>query len=237
VEAPPSGCGSPTPAPRRLTRIGSTIDGATGSFEAGRLLGIVRFPIPGDLDGTVTALTTAGIGLLEITLDTPGALPAIERAASRGSSSIGAGTVLRVEQVRACADAGARFVVSPGCLPDVVGEAHALGLAAIPGALSPTEILTAESLGAEGVKLFPAALGGPAYLRTLRGPFPATRFVPTGGIGLEDAPAYLEAGATCVGLGASLVGRTPPASASELRAIEERAGRAIALAAAGPRPG
>ena len=180
-------------------------------------------------------LAGSGIGLVEVTLDTPGALEEIERAAARGIT-VGAGTVVRAEQVRACAEAGARFVVSPGCLPDVMGEAHAFGLAAIPGALSTTEILTAMALNAQAVKLFPASIGGPAYLRTLRGPFPATRFVPTGGVELEDVPVYLEAGAACVGLGTSLVGRTPPASPDELRAIEERARRAVALAGSAPDP-
>jgi 2-dehydro-3-deoxyphosphogluconate aldolase/(4S)-4-hydroxy-2-oxoglutarate aldolase len=201
---------------------------------AGRLLGIVRFPAGGDLDGTIQALTSSGIDLVEITLDTPDALEAIERAASRGTT-VGAGTVVRAEQVRACAEVGARFVVSPGCLPDVVGEARTLGLQAIPGALSPTEILAATSLEVEAVKLFPASLGGPPYVRTLRGPFPTTRFVPTGGIGLEDVPAYLEAGATCVGLGASLVGRAPATSTAELREIEDRAARAVALVTRVPR--
>jgi 2-dehydro-3-deoxyphosphogluconate aldolase/(4S)-4-hydroxy-2-oxoglutarate aldolase len=201
---------------------------------AGRLLGIVRFPAGGDLDGTIQALVSSGIDLVEITLDTPDALEAIERAASRGTT-VGAGTVVRAEQVRACAEVGARFVVSPGCLPDVVGEARTLGLQAIPGALSPTEILAATSLEVEAVKLFPASLGGPPYVRTLRGPFPTTRFVPTGGIGLEDVPAYLEAGATCVGLGASLVGRAPATSTAELREIEDRAARAVALVTRVPR--
>jgi 2-dehydro-3-deoxyphosphogluconate aldolase / (4S)-4-hydroxy-2-oxoglutarate aldolase len=198
-------------------------------FGAERLLGIVRFSARGDVDGTIQALTSSGIGLVEITLDTPGALEAIERAAGI-KATVGAGTVVRAEQVRVCAEAGARFVVSPGCLPDVVGEAHALGLTAIPGILTPTEVLTATSLGVEAVKLFPASLGGPSYLRTLRAPFAATRFIPTGGIELEDIPTYLEAGATCVGLGSSLTGRTPAGSATDLRAIEERAERAVTLA-------
>lgn len=200
------------------------------------MLGIVRFPTGDGLDDTVRALTVSGIEHVEITLDTPGALEAIERAASAGAV-IGAGTVVRAEQVRACADSGARFVVSPGCVPDVAAAARALGLAAIPGALSPTEILTAIRLGSEAVKLFPASLGGPAYLRSIRGPFPSTRFVPTGGIGLDDVPGYLAAGAAFVGLGASLVGRTTPTSPGDLRAIEERARRAMTLAEDAPQPG
>jgi 2-dehydro-3-deoxyphosphogluconate aldolase/(4S)-4-hydroxy-2-oxoglutarate aldolase len=212
-----------------LSVIQAADDDPTDLFAAGRVLGIVRFSTGGDLDAAVDALRSSGIELVEITLDTPGALHTIERDASRGST-VGAGTVTRPEQVRACADAGARFVVSPGCLPDVVEQAHELGLAAVPGTLSPTEILTATGLDAEAVKLFPASLGGPGYLRTLRGPFPATRFVPTGGIGLEDIPGYLEAGAACVGLGTSLVGHAPPTSLGERRAIEARARRAVELA-------
>ena len=164
--------------------------------------------------------------MIEVTLDTPDALAAIRRAASDGLF-LGAGTVLSAEQVRSCADAGARFVVSPGTRPDVVRSALDAGLTPIPGAFTPTEILAALSLGVEEVKIFPASLGGPAYITTLRGPFSSTGFVPTGGIGLDEIGAYLRAGADRVGLGGALVGSRPPDSAEDLAELTSRVSRAV----------
>jgi 2-dehydro-3-deoxyphosphogluconate aldolase / (4S)-4-hydroxy-2-oxoglutarate aldolase len=166
-----------------------------------------------------------------VTLDTPEAILAIERAA-RDGWTVGAGTVLYAEQVRACAEAGAGFVVSPGLIPEVVESAHRMGLGAIPGTLTPTEILQAQALGADAIKLFPASLGGPGYVRALRGPFPETAFVPTGGIGPDDVAAYLAAGATCVGLGSRLVGESPPRSREDLDRISKRAALAVGAAEA-----
>jgi 2-dehydro-3-deoxyphosphogluconate aldolase/(4S)-4-hydroxy-2-oxoglutarate aldolase len=198
-------------------------------LDASRLLAIVRFRHPGDLRGTMDALVAGGIPLVELTIDTPGCLEAVEWAASAGRT-VGVGTVLTGEQVRACADAGAGFVVSPGLVPDVVAVAADVGMEVIPGILTPTEILRASALGVHAVKVFPASLGGPDYLRVLRGPFPLVTLVPTGGIEIDDVPAYLAAGAACVGLGSALVGGAPPASQSELDAIAERAARAVASA-------
>jgi 2-dehydro-3-deoxyphosphogluconate aldolase / (4S)-4-hydroxy-2-oxoglutarate aldolase len=199
-------------------------------FRANAVLGIVRFREAGDLDGTLDALVEGGVHLLEVTLDTPGALDAIERAAGNGRS-IGAGTVVTAEQVRACADAGAAFVVSPGLVLEVVEAAAGLGIEALPGVLTPTEVQQATSHGAQTVKLFPASLGGPDYLRSLRGPFPTVGLVPTGGVGIDQVAAYLAAGATAVGLGGALVGTAPPASRAERDAIVARASRATGGAA------
>jgi 2-dehydro-3-deoxyphosphogluconate aldolase / (4S)-4-hydroxy-2-oxoglutarate aldolase len=199
-------------------------------FRANVVLAIVRFREPGDLDGTLDALVEGGIRLLEITLDTPGALAAVERASSVGRS-VGAGTVVTAEQVQACADAGAGFVVSPGLVLEVVEAAARLGIEAVPGVFTPTEVQQASSHGAQTVKLFPASLGGPDYLRALRGPFPTIRLVPTGGVGIDETSAYLAAGATAVGLGGALVGSAPPASQADLDAIAARASRAVEIAA------
>ena len=138
------------------------------------------------------------------------------------------------EQIRVSRDAfgeaGAGFLVTPGVTPEVVRVAVELGIPALPGALSPTEIATAQRAGATAVKLFPASLGGPGYLRVLRGPFSDVPFVPTGGIELADVRSWLDAGATCVGLGSALVGATPPATPGDLRALTERARRVVRLA-------
>src|SRR5215510_1585803 len=144
------------------------------------LLGILRFQEGGDVWGTMTALAEGGIELVEVTIDTPAALAAVERAAGEGRT-VGVGTVVTAEEVRAAAAAGASFVVSPGLVPEVMETAPALGLEALPGVFTATEIMAAGAAGARVMKLFPASCGGPAYLRALRGPFPTTALVPTGG--------------------------------------------------------
>jgi 2-dehydro-3-deoxyphosphogluconate aldolase/(4S)-4-hydroxy-2-oxoglutarate aldolase len=191
------------------------------------LVAIVRFPEGGPVLDAVDALFRGGIELVEITMDTPGALDAVERAASAGKT-VGVGTVLTPDQVRAAAGAGARFVVSPGLIPPVIAVAHELGLEPMPGVFTATEIIAAAEAGASVMKLFPASFGGPSYLRALRGPFPATPLVPTGGVRLDEVSAYLEAGATAVGLGSELVGRSAPRSDRDLEWIAAQAARAVA---------
>jgi 2-dehydro-3-deoxyphosphogluconate aldolase/(4S)-4-hydroxy-2-oxoglutarate aldolase len=194
-----------------------------------RVLGIVRFRESGDLAGVLTALAEGGIDLFEVTIDTPGALDAVA-AFSGAGRVVGAGTVRTGEQARRCADAGARFLVSPGLEPDVVTVGQDLGMDVVVGFLTPTELMSAERAGSDALKLFPASLGGPAYLRALRGPFPDPAIVPTGGLGPDDVLAYLEAGATCVGLGGKLTGETPPRGDRDLEAISAAARRASAAA-------
>jgi 2-dehydro-3-deoxyphosphogluconate aldolase / (4S)-4-hydroxy-2-oxoglutarate aldolase len=196
-------------------------------LERGPVLGIIRYRVPGDLRAVIDALRAGGVPLVEITIDTPGALQAIARAASDGLT-VGAGTVTTPEEVRAAVDAGAGFLVSPAFVPEMVASALAAGVEPIPGVLSPSELLAARRVGAEAVKVFPAGpAGGPALVRALRGPFPDVPLLPTGGIGPQDVKAFLDAGATCVGLGATLVGSEPP-SADGLDAIRSRAADAMA---------
>jgi 2-dehydro-3-deoxyphosphogluconate aldolase/(4S)-4-hydroxy-2-oxoglutarate aldolase len=194
-----------------------------------RVLGIVRFREPGDVDGVLAALAEGGVGLLEVTIDTPGALEAVSAAGI--GHALGVGTIQTSEQVKRCADAGARFIVSPGFDPEVLEAGHELGLEVIGGFLTATELMTAERAGCDALKLFPASLGGPAYLRALRGPFPDAAIVPTGGLGLDDVLPYLEAGATCVGLGAAMTGNAPPRSDRDLEAMSDAARRASRAAA------
>lgn len=192
-------------------------------LEQGPVLAIVRYRQGGNVWAALEVLADAGIPLLEVTVDTPGALDAVRTAADAGRT-IGVGTVMTPDQVRASRDAGASFVVSPACLPDVIETALDVGVEPIPGTLSPTELVTALRAGATAVKVFPAApVGGPSYVRALRGPFPDVPLLPTGGIDPEDVPGYLDAGATCVGLGSVLVGGAPPASAADLEGIATRA--------------
>ena len=137
------------------------------------LLAIVRFPEGGDVVGAIEALVEGGVERLEVTADTPGGFAAVEHAASSGRT-VGVGTVLSGDQVRAAAAAGARFVVSPGLVHEVIDTAWELGLEPVPGVFTATEILAATAAGARVLKLFPASCGGPSYLRALRGPFPDT---------------------------------------------------------------
>lgn len=199
-------------------------------IESETVIGIVRYREPGDLRPLLEALTRGGIAIVEVTLDTPGAIDAIAWMA-RSGNVVGAGTVLKADQVRACADAGARFVVSPGIVEDVVETALALGIEPFPGILSPTELLHARRLGVSGVKVFPAGpAGGPRLIGALHAPFPDTALVPTGGIDIADVAAYLDAGASAVGLGGALVGRHPPRSERELDAVRARAAAVVEAA-------
>jgi 2-dehydro-3-deoxyphosphogluconate aldolase / (4S)-4-hydroxy-2-oxoglutarate aldolase len=146
----------------------------------GTVLGIVRRRAPGNVLATFEALFEGGLELVEVTIDTPGALDAVAEWAGR-DRTVGVGTVTSARQVRAAAAAGASFVVSPGLVDEVVTVALEHGIEPIPGVFTPTEVTLAVSLGASVLKLFPASLGGPSYLRELSGPFPEVGFIPTGG--------------------------------------------------------
>lgn len=153
-------------------------------------------------------LRVAGVRAVEFTLSTPRAVDALREyaAAAPGDLALGAGTVISPEAARSAVEAGASYLICPATCLDVVEEARALGVPVIPGAYTPSEILTAWRAGAAMVKLFPAATGGPEYLRAIRAPLPDIPLIPTGGITLTEAPAYLSAGAAAVGLGNPLIG-------------------------------
>lgn len=148
------------------------------------------------------AARRGGLGVLEITLTTPGALEAIRVLAAEGGAVVGAGTVLTSQGARAVAEAGGRFAMSPVLDAAVVAEAHRLGLLAVPGAGSASEILAAHRTGARLVKVFPSGpLGGPDFLRKIRGPLPDIPLVPTSGPTIATFADYVEAGAVAVGVG------------------------------------
>lgn len=167
--------------------------------------GVILCARMGDRDPIVDACRAAVLGelrVLEITLTTPGALKAIETLSTDGDAIVGAGTVLTVEQAREVKAAGGRFILSPVFDPLVVAEAHRLEMLAVPGTASPTEILAAFHCGARLIKVFPVgALGGPAFLRAVRGPFPDVPLVGTNGPTAENLGEYFAAGALAVGLG------------------------------------
>jgi 2-dehydro-3-deoxyphosphogluconate aldolase/(4S)-4-hydroxy-2-oxoglutarate aldolase len=158
---------------------------------------------PGEnLAGACLAAARGGIGALEITLTTPGALGAIEALAKESGALTGGGTVLTAEDVRNVARAGGRFALSPVFDPEAADEARRADLLYIPGAGTPTEILRAHRHGAPVVKFFPsAALGGPAFVSAFRGPFPGIPILPTSGPTAENLAGYFDAGAVAVGVG------------------------------------
>lgn len=173
-------------------------------------------------------LVEAGITCLEITLTSPGAIEAIRtvRRTLPDSVDVGAGTVVDAGQARAVVEAGAGFVVSPSMEPDVIAVAREAGIPAYPGALTPTEVLTAWRAGATVVKLFPGSAVGPSYITALRGPFPDIAIMPTGGVSLDNIGDWIRAGAAGVGLGGPLLGDA--ADGGDLAALAGRATRALA---------
>lgn len=189
---------------------------------AGRLVAIIRVPslTPDDAVAMTEVLVESGVRALEFTLTSRGALAAVTAAAATAGdrAAVGAGTVLSEDDVRAAADAGAQFVVSPNVAPTVIERAGDLGLLALPGAYTPTEIVTAVDSGARLVKLFPAQPMGVPYLRALQGPLPDVGLVPTGGVDLVDIPDFLAAGAVAVALGSSLVRSTDDLDGLRVRA-------------------
>lgn len=187
-----------------------------------RVLAIVRGSRAEAVLETVLTLAREGIGLIEVSLTSDGALDAIARA--RGElgpeAVLGAGTVLTARAAHEVRDAGADFIVTPGH-SEAVGEARNLGMPIIAGALTPTEVIAAHAAGADAVKLFPAsAVGGPAYLRALRAPFPDIPFIPVGGVDEESGRRYLADGAVGIGVGSPLIGDA--ADGGDLKALRGR---------------
>lgn len=198
---------------------------------AGGVVAIVRGRRAEHLDAVLDALVDSGIRSLEVTLNTPGALEAIRRAGTRFGEevSVGAGTVRSVADVEDAVAAGAQFLVSPHTDPALGARARELSAAYLPGALTPSEIVAAWNSGASAIKLFPARLGGPRYLRDLREPLPDIPIVPTGGVSAENVAEWFAAGAVAVGVGGSLIG-----DALETGDVASLAARALELVKAVP---
>jgi 2-dehydro-3-deoxyphosphogluconate aldolase/(4S)-4-hydroxy-2-oxoglutarate aldolase len=171
------------------------------------VVAVIRADSGEQLVDVCRALARGGVRACEITMTTPGAIESIA-AASRALGSeavIGAGSVLDGATARAAILAGARFIFSPVLNLEVVEMAHRYDCAAVPGALTPTEILTAWTAGADMVKVFPANHFGPQYFRDLHGPMPQLKLTPTGGVDLNTAADWIKAGAVAIGVGSSLV--------------------------------
>ncbi|MFB7026264.1 MULTISPECIES: bifunctional 4-hydroxy-2-oxoglutarate aldolase/2-dehydro-3-deoxy-phosphogluconate aldolase [unclassified Streptomyces] len=179
-----------------------------------------RFPDVADV------LHASGIRAVEFTLSTPGALDALREyaGAKPDGLALGAGTVVTPADARRAVEAGATYLITPATCLDVVTEGRRLGVPVLPGAFTTSEILSVWQAGATMVKLFPASVGGPEYVRAVRAPLGSIPLVPTGGISLDQAPAYLAAGAAALGMGGPLVG-----DACEGGSLDALRGRADAL--------
>lgn len=181
----------------------------------------------------VEAIHNAGVGAAEITMTVPGAIHALEKVADRlgDKMTLGAGTVLDPETARACLLAGAQFLVTPALRVATIEMAKRYSKAICPGALTPTEVLTAWEAGADVIKIFPCGnVGGPKYIKALKGPFPQIEMMPTGGVNLETTGEFLKAGACAVAVGSELVdGKT--VAEGRFDVIEERARQYLAAIA------
>jgi 2-dehydro-3-deoxyphosphogluconate aldolase/(4S)-4-hydroxy-2-oxoglutarate aldolase len=188
-----------------------TIEEAIATIKKVGIVPVIRAANVEEARKAVEAVCTGGIPIVEITMTVPDAPKLIRSVVEQQGSRVltGAGTVLTGEQAKACIDAGAEFVVSPGLSLPVLEVARSRGKLAIPGALTPTELINAISAGAQVVKIFPCGnVGGPKYMKALRGPFPNVALIPTGGVNAGNAADYFAAGAFALGVGADLVDLT-----------------------------
>lgn len=174
-----------------------------------RIVAIIRGITGEGLDSLVGTLVESGIRIMEVTVDTPGVYDKIQKIKDEYGDevAVGAGTVLDSETARTAISAGAEFLVSPSLNVDVIKTAKRYGKAVFPGCMTPTEIVQAFEAGADVIKVFPASVVGPRYFRELSGPLGHIPLMPTGGVNLDNARDYVEAGAAAVGLGSALVGR------------------------------
>ncbi|MED7932090.1 bifunctional 4-hydroxy-2-oxoglutarate aldolase/2-dehydro-3-deoxy-phosphogluconate aldolase [Nonomuraea sp. LP-02] len=201
----------------------SAEQGNPGATVSG-VVAIIRLRESEPDDAIATALLGGGVNVMEVTLPTPGALGVIRRWGAHPGILVGAGTVRTASDADAAIAAGARFLVTPTTMPDVLGVARAAGVPVACGALTPTEIDLAWGHGAAAVKVFPvSALGGAGYLRAVREPLDDVPLLPTGGVGLEDVASYARMGCVGVGIGGALVSADLVA-ARRWGAITERAG-------------
>ena len=173
----------------------------------GKVVAVVRLDNGDQLIKVAQALKAGGISAIEFTVPTPNSLEMIKQAATYFGDEviIGAGTVLDPETARAAILAGAQFIVTPALKTATIELCHRYGKPIIPGALTPTEILSAWEAGADMVKVFPADSMGPEYIKAVLAPLPQVRLAPTGGVSADNATSYLKAGATALGVGGKLV--------------------------------
>jgi 2-dehydro-3-deoxyphosphogluconate aldolase / (4S)-4-hydroxy-2-oxoglutarate aldolase len=172
------------------------------------LIPVLRARNAGQAHAVVQAMIAGGVTVVEVTMTVPGAVDLLRELKTEYGDRLllGSGTVTTVGQADATIDAGAEFVVSPSLHPGVISATKDRGKLSIPGALTPTEVITAWEAGADYVKIFPcSAMGGASYLKSLLAPFPFLKLIPTGGVTLETAASFIHAGARALGVGSDLV--------------------------------
>lgn len=196
----------------------------------GGLVAIIRAPSSEQLVSVARALYEGGIDVIEVTFTVPRVLEILAEVRRDLGSKVllGAGTVLDTETARAALLAGAEFIVSPTVNTDVIQLCHRYDKLIMPGAFTPTEVLTAWEAGAEVIKIFPAEIGGPALLKAIHGPLPQIRLMPTGGVNLETLRDFVKAGACAVGLGSALVEKEAVARGDMVR-LRDLAAEYVAL--------
>jgi 2-dehydro-3-deoxyphosphogluconate aldolase/(4S)-4-hydroxy-2-oxoglutarate aldolase len=177
-------------------------------IETTGIVPIVRAPSAEVAASAARAVLAAGIDVLEITMTVPNALALLRQLRKELGEQVllGAGTVLDAQTAKDCIAAGAEFIVAPGLDIETIRATHALDKPCMPGALTPTEVITAWKAGADMVKIFPcSALGGASYLRALKAPLPQVKMLPTGGVDVSTAADFIKAGAVALGVGAAVV--------------------------------
>jgi len=192
------------------------------------VIAIMRAKSSEQLLQAADAICEGGVRVIEVTMTTPGALRVIEQAVARYGEDVlfGAGSVLDAESARAAILAGAQFVVSPSCKPGLVEICRRYSILVMPGAYTPTEVVTAWESGADMVKVFPAGFGGPALIKAIKAPLPQIDLVPVGGVRLENTADFIRAGASAVGVGSALINQTLLES-GDLAALTGRARQLI----------
>jgi 2-dehydro-3-deoxyphosphogluconate aldolase/(4S)-4-hydroxy-2-oxoglutarate aldolase len=189
-----------------------------------KIVAILRGCAPERVTDIVAALAEGGVRLLEITLNSPGALDLIRRVSAMMGDRllVGAGTVLTPAEAELAIDAGAKFILSPSLDIETIQVTKELGAVSVPGAFTATEVLAAWRNGADIVKVFPASVGA-SYLRDLRGPLPQIRLMPTGGVNLQNIREFRAAGAVAYGIGSALVPAGQETTTEALEALKQRA--------------
>jgi 2-dehydro-3-deoxyphosphogluconate aldolase / (4S)-4-hydroxy-2-oxoglutarate aldolase len=197
-----------------------------------RIVAVIRAESPDLLVDVAEALLAGGVEVMEVTFTVPRAARVIEKVADKLGSRVllGAGTVLDPETARVAFLAGAEFIVSPAVNTSVIEICRRYSKLVMPGAFTPTEVVTAWQAGADIVKVFPSDLVGPKYLKLLQGPLPQVRLMPTGGVNLETAADFLRSGACALGIGGSLV-EAKAVAAGDLQRIESLARQFVAVVA------
>lgn len=190
-----------------------------------RIVAVIRHAKVDTIIPIAHALYAGGVSALEITMETPNALRVIEELRSAFSDEVlvGAGTVLDGETARAAIMSGAQFVFSPTVNKDAIQMTKRYGVISVPGAMTPTEILTAYEAGADVIKVFPAHVLGPAYFKAVAGPLPHIPLMPTGGIDVDNIGAYFKAGAVAAGVGSTLVDAGSGISTENLSSLTNKA--------------